>query len=631
MLTRWSVQNFKSLSRTELALSAINVFAGANSSGKSSLIQSILLIKQTLQYAPQQRAIALNGPIVKLGGFDDVKNTFAPDQFISMGWSIDGPALGRAPRALGHWGRPSIRAVDCECFWDVPPPKKNSRGISPSDEVAKLQPKLLKTMLTVHRREIDRKPAQLNIERNQPSEEKLTVESPETAETAAFGPRLNSDYTIEAIDDVSRRELLQARADASFVGVLFSHFQPSQIAVRFDAGKDRAHRIAEAIFADPSPFDDDQDWEDELVSDDVLTTVKNWLRPTYSLEEVTQYFGDIYPNEDGECIVQEIVQASRYFKSQVSATSSDDRYITLDYPEVRSKIVEIIYNGPSWSYDLEIPRLISVTNDLSRSFFVNLVRYLGPLRDEPRHVYPLEALANPTDVGYRGEHTAAVLELNGDTSIEHVRPLNFDKPSARWSDKSRTSLVNAVVEWLQYVGVARQVKTEEKGVFGHQLQVKTNNDNNYHDLTNVGVGVSQVLPIIVSALLAPAGSLLIFEQPELHLHPRVQARLADFFIAMKFLGKQCVLETHSEYLVDRLRLRIAQSESEDLLKSVNIYFTKMTDGVTECKPVEITEYGAILDWPDDFFDQSQAEIEAIVRAARIKRAKNADVERGPKA
>jgi predicted ATPase len=75
MLKRWSIENFKSFrDKTDVELAPINVFAGANSSGKSTIIQSILLLKQTLQYAPANRAIALNGPILKLGTFEDVKN-----------------------------------------------------------------------------------------------------------------------------------------------------------------------------------------------------------------------------------------------------------------------------------------------------------------------------------------------------------------------------------------------------------------------------------------------------------------------------------------------------------------------------------------------------------------------------
>jgi AAA15 family ATPase/GTPase len=65
------------------------VFAGANSSGKSTIIQSILLMKQTVQYAPPTRALALNGPMLKLGKFSDVKNAASDQDFIGIGWEIE--------------------------------------------------------------------------------------------------------------------------------------------------------------------------------------------------------------------------------------------------------------------------------------------------------------------------------------------------------------------------------------------------------------------------------------------------------------------------------------------------------------------------------------------------------------
>jgi predicted ATPase len=166
--------------------------------------------------------------------------------------------------------------------------------------------------------------------------------------------------------------------------------------------------------------------------------------------------------------------------------------------------------------------------------------------------------------------------------------------------------------------VASEVATSEFGKFGHQLTVQTEGLTRFHDLTNVGVGVS--LPIIVMALLAENPSFLIFEQPELHLHPKVQARLADFFISISLCGKQCLIETHSEYLIERFRRRVAEAAGESLTSLLKIYFTERVSGQTKCRPVEVTRYGAIPNWPQDFFDQSQYETEHILQAASQKRA-----------
>lgn len=90
MLKQWSIANFKSFNENvKIALAPITLFVGANSSGKSTIIQSILLLKQTLQYAPLERALALNGPLLKLGNFNDIKNGASKSSSLSVSFVIE--------------------------------------------------------------------------------------------------------------------------------------------------------------------------------------------------------------------------------------------------------------------------------------------------------------------------------------------------------------------------------------------------------------------------------------------------------------------------------------------------------------------------------------------------------------
>ena len=148
------------------------------------------------------------------------------------------------------------------------------------------------------------------------------------------------------------------------------------------------------------------------------------------------------------------------------------------------------------------------------------------------------------------------------------------------------------------------------------MTVQISGANRSHDLTHVGVGVSQVLPILVASLISEPDTTLIFEQPELHLHPKVQTLLGDFLLSLTQLGKQCILETHSEYLINRIRFRIAAASDQNLWKeAVKVYFVERPAADSQFREVEINEYGAILDWPEGFFDQSQQEAEAILMAS----------------
>ena len=124
------------------------------------------------------------------------------------------------------------------------------------------------------------------------------------------------------------------------------------------------------------------------------------------------------------------------------------------------------------------------------------------------------------------------------------------------------------------------------------------------------------------SLLSEDGSILIFEQPELHLHPLVQARLSDFFIAISLQGKQCIIESHSEYLIKRLRRRTAEFSDETLTDISKIYFVERNNGVSSYKPISLNAFGNVSEWPKDFFDQSDKETEQIIKAATIKKLKN---------
>src|SRR5690606_17010608 len=114
-------------------------------------------------------------------------------------------------------------------------------------------------------------------------------------------------------------------------------------------------------------------------------------------------------------------------------------------------------------------------------------------------------------------------------------------------------------------------------------------------ITDVGFGVSQILPVLVLCFYAPEGSTLILEQPEIHLHPRIQAGLADVFIdAIKRRGVQIILESHSEHLLRRLQRRIA--EEQIAADDVALYFIEMKRGQSVLRPLDVDMFGNIRNW-----------------------------------
>ena len=131
--------------------------------------------------------------------------------------------------------------------------------------------------------------------------------------------------------------------------------------------------------------------------------------------------------------------------------------------------------------------------------------------DEPKALYPLAAHADPTDVGLRGEMTAAVLNLHRERKIRYIPTTAFEKTPFEPTPVAR-SLEAAVTDWLKYLGVAETAHSVDQGKLGHELKVSLSAGGPEHDLTHVGVGVSQVLPILVMSLLADEDNTLIFDQ-----------------------------------------------------------------------------------------------------------------------
>ena len=145
----------------------------------------------------------------------------------------------------------------------------------------------------------------------------------------------------------------------------------------------------------------------------------------------------------------------------------------------------------------------------------------------------------------------------------------------------------------------------------YQVWLKHQKESPETLLPDLGIGVSQVLPVLVLCYYVPVGSTIILEQPELHLHPSVQAGLADVFIdVIKRRKVQIIVESHSEHFLRRLQLRIAEEKLNPC--DTALYFCEMLEGESKLKPLELDLFGSICNWPEDFFGNMTREIVDIV-------------------
>jgi predicted ATPase len=149
------------------------------------------------------------------------------------------------------------------------------------------------------------------------------------------------------------------------------------------------------------------------------------------------------------------------------------------------------------------------------------------------------------------------------------------------------------------------------------------------DLTSLGVGVSQVLPVILLCLLSRAASVILLEQPELHLHPAIQLKLADFLLACSRGGQQIIVETHSEHLVNRLRRRVADDSSNTLSRSIGLLFAEQKDGLSRYRATTINQFGGLSQgWPEGFLDVGSNEASEFLEEA-LERRRQASRDKSP--
>lgn len=266
-------------------------------------------------------------------------------------------------------------------------------------------------------------------------------------------------------------------------------------------------------------------------------------------------------------------------------------------------------------YDIEYKSLFYDSKRVNKHDFINLqhlsnikisleelldsLHYLGPLRSHPRRNY-LWRNSTPHLIEPSGENTIELL-------IASVR-------------KDQT-LLNEVKTWMIQLGLIQDLKLEalDKDKRFYQVQVKVG--DSYSALLDVGFGISQVLPVITLLFFAPEGSILLLEQPELHLHPSAQSVLADLMLYVAETRKlQLIVESHSEHLLTRLQRRVAESENGFATPdTVKAYFCHMTDQGAQIEDVQIDHYGQIQNYPEKFFGDSSGDLSALTRAALARR------------
>ncbi|NOR49159.1 MAG: DUF3696 domain-containing protein [Methanosarcinaceae archaeon] len=532
MIKSIHLKNFKGFEDTKkIDFKPLTILCGTNSSGKSTIIQSILMLKQTFESQSIYKTILLNGQFVHLGSFEDLVHNKVPGNDVQINFELNPFKIPRQTR-LGR-NIPSLNFSLREFYFGDPPDDKNFENILE-----------MNFRLSLPEKSIDKEPI------------------------------------VESLK-LKAKTITQSNQYSNGTELEFTKIEKQDYLVKWK--KTRAYSFERHRIKIPN----------DVKSYFCPKCKKNHRITSNTGKEHYYYF---YVNEN-----QSLMKAS---------------FINL-IPEIG--IEEKLEKGEHITQPhFHINRPLFSLRPILQNVFGNII-YIGPLRKEPSRRYIYEEEIN--NIGNRGENAPYILLIE---RAKKISPYHFfNKSEGRWEIIQNDTLEDGVNRWFNYMDISKGCNVESsKDII--RLFLQTNLEQNIKvTLADVGFGVSQILPILVEGLRIKPYQTLILEQPEIHLHPKLQMQLADFFISLILSGKRVLLETHSDHIINRIIRRIIEDEKDKIISKTNILFFEkenMTDS-PQIRSIEIDSDRGLTKWPRGFFDQTAEETENILLAGINKRKK----------
>lgn len=597
-LSQIRIHNFKSVGEATVDLSPLTVVVGRNSSGKSTLLQTVLALVQAIRSHSNSERFPLNGDLVRLGTFDELLTFQVPDRSspVSLGFTLS--AQSRRPRPDSQFTKPLA-----EISWDS--------WLAPSTDLGAGYAEIRRVIYRVEITDIGQRPGVLELDAELQSRE---IQSPEESLSRRLVPVKGHvrDYRNLAkekatspiihylelqgtlpISAYRRRQNFEVFAEAwwdAFESILEEKIKLSKELLAQRASIDDDLRVSKAA-VDRAAADIrqvvGQEPRRQLLSSSVRMdrVIRQQISDT---EFVMQRLAIKVNNRAQRSIAQSMAELGEFgFREALRKKLAKETWID---DEINQPV-----RGDT---GLDIDQASAVVEG-----FFRRVRYLGPLRELPKLLY--SPGPDQVDLGTRGEFAAAVLHSQGDRIV--LAPL----PGG---GEERMPLRTALSLWLRKLSLVDDVKTEDRGRLGISLTVRPFDTDREVDTTSVGVGVSQALPVLLLCLMAEPGTAVLIEQPELHLHPAMQLELADFLLACAGTGRQVIVESHSEHLVNRLRYHVAADTTGRAADLIGLLFAEQDAGITTYRNSSINEYGGLdADWPRGFLNVAADEAARLLR------------------
>jgi len=246
--------------------------------------------------------------------------------------------------------------------------------------------------------------------------------------------------------------------------------------------------------------------------------------------------------------------------------------------------------------------------------FTDLFHYLRAERLGPRTANSASDfhVREHRQIGSSGEYAEHFLYEFGDQSVDERLLHGKDEPK---------NLRSQVQAWLHEVSPGTRLHLEihrQMDIVNLQYSFVTGDDrSNEYRSTSVGFGITYVLPVLIAALSARPGSLLIVENPEAHLHPQGQVRIGELLVRAAATGVQVIVETHSDHVLNGLRLAVYGKMIDADRVAMHFFSRERDAGRTRSRfeSPSINKDGRLDRWPDGFFDEWDKSLERLLSPA----------------
>jgi len=240
--------------------------------------------------------------------------------------------------------------------------------------------------------------------------------------------------------------------------------------------------------------------------------------------------------------------------------------------------------------------------------------YLSAERLGPRIAAETSSLPEgEIEVGRTGQYCAHVLDVLGNDLL-----VNEDRTHPSNQDGKRQLLKYEVEHWLSEI-------TRPIEISGERLPSSTVAELKFRvpgstwvRSTNMGFGLTYALPIILGGLIAETEGMLIVENPEAHLHPAGQSRIGVFLAWLAGKGVQCIVETHSDHVLNGIRRGVAEFGYLEHQSVLVHWFDEagIDNDKLNLETLHIEANGTISGWPEGFFDQYQIDVASLGKVRR---------------